>query len=594
MKHTIQKINAPQNHKTTPHNGRLEDLRNQIARHKCNGFLIPRNDAYQGEYIPAADARLEWLTGFSGSAGLAIVLKNTAALFVDGRYILQAPQQVNTRAYKIINIRNTTPQAWLKKHAPDQKIGFDPRLHTHAQCQQMQQDGIKIKAIANPIDAIWHDRPSAPQSTVKIFSNTRAGANSADKRKAITQILRKNGADYLIITAPENIAWLLNIRGNDVPHTPLILAFAVLEANRKCHWFISKTRTTPKIRAHLGRNVRLHPPEKLPQFLENLKGTIQYDPQNISVWLQAHIKKHETIEQPDPITLPKACKTNAELRGMRNAHIRDGLALTKFLYWLEQQISQKKPVDEISAAQQLEAYRAAHRHLRGLSFDTISATGANGAIVHYRVTTATNRRLKIGELYLVDSGGQYVDGTTDVTRTVLIGNKPSADTARAFTAVLRGHIALARAQFPHGTSGAQLDAIARAPLWEEGLDFAHGTGHGVGAYLSVHEGPQQISKSGTIPLKTGMIVSNEPGYYRPQKFGIRIENLQYVVASTKGMLGFRMLTRAPIDRRLILRAALTQYERQWLDGYHAEVYARLAPHLPPKMHPWLGRQCAPI
>lgn len=594
--------NDPSTHGGTK---RLSALRKAMRDGGLDGFIVPREDEFQGEYVPAANERLKWLSGFGGSAGLAVVMARKAALFVDGRYILQAPQQVDDTKFEIVLVSAQSPTAWLDRHLKKgQTLGLDPRLHSHQTVEGFRKlarrKGAKIKLVdTNPLDSIWLDRPPLPSSPVEPQPVKLTGKASMAKRQMLADTLAQNAVDAALISQPENIAWLLNIRATDVPHTPFALSFGLLHKSGKFDWYIEPARVSAKVRQHIGAGVKLVKPAAMMADLRKRKtARIGFDPASTPAVFTAALANGVAMD--DPCALPKACKTKAEITGTVNAHIRDGAALSRFLCWLETAAASGK-VSEIDAAMKAEALRAETGQLRDLSFDTISGTGPNGAIVHYRVTEATNRMLKPGDLYLIDSGGQYQDGTTDVTRTVLVGRKAAGkDQMAAFTRVLRGHIALAMVRFPEGTNGMQLDTLARAPLWAAGQDFDHGTGHGVGSYLSVHEGPQRISKGGLVPLQAGMIVSNEPGYYRAGKFGIRIENLQYVVAGSKPqggdrpMLGFAPLTLAPIERRLIDKKQLSQAEGAWLDAYHKSVRQQLRPLVDPKTAKWLDKVCQPL
>ena len=585
---------------------KLKMLRQRMAVQNIDAFIVPREDAFQGEYVPAANERLKWLTGFGGSAGLAVIMARRAAIFVDGRYILQAPDQVDTKLFEIVPIAKTGPTKWLEKHLrKNQRIGLDPRLHSLAFAGHFellaQRTQCEIDFVEeNLIDSIWSDRPPLPDTAVIAHPERLAGINSFDKRRKLGRQLADDGQSAMLVTQPENIAWLLNIRGDDVPHTPFALSFGILAQSGRFDWFIAPQRVDKNTREHIGDKVMLHAPDKLATALTKLKGCVRLDPNTTPIWFTAHLTQAEISHGEDLCTHAKARKTPAEIRGAKAAHLRDATALCRFLCWLDNHAGRGK-LTEIDAARKVEALRIETGKLRDLSFDTISGSGPNGAIVHYRVTHATNRELRNGDLYLVDSGGQYIDGTTDVTRTVIIGNKPPPVGAiDAFTRVLRGHIALAAARFPTGTNGMQLDTLARGPLWMAGQDFDHGTGHGVGSYLSVHEGPQRISKGGLVPLAPGMIVSNEPGYYAESRFGIRIENLQYVrPAKAKGdkhrdMLEFEPLTLAPIDRRLIDISALTTDEKNWLNTYHTTVLEKVGPRVDDKVAGWLKKACRPI
>ncbi len=581
-------------------------LRARMVKMKIDGFIVPREDEYQGEYVPAANERLKRISGFGGSAGTAIIMARKAALFVDGRYILQAPEQTDTKIFTIVDIMKTGPSLWLAETVKkNQCIGIDPRLHSAAAvkvyAERLEAKGAKLKLLdENPLDADWEDRPDLPDSKVVIQPNRLTGKTSEDKRKELAAEMKKAGHDALLVAQPENIAWLLNIRAQDVPHTPFALSFGVLNKNASFDWFIRRSRVDATVRAHIGSGLRLHPQGEMEEWLVNLKDkTIALDPAHTPAWFISRLKDTTVKNVTDPCALPKAAKEKAEIKASITAHEMDGAALCNFLSWFDKEAGSGK-LTEICAAKQAEAYRAATGKLLDLSFDTISGTGPNGAIVHYRVTEKTNRRIKPGDLYLIDSGGQYQQGTTDVTRTVLVeGRTPPKGAIDAFTRVLRGHIALAMARFPHGTNGMQLDTLARAPLWEVGLDFDHGTGHGVGSYLSVHEGPQRISKGGTVALQEGMIVSNEPGYYKANAFGIRIENLQYVTPlkqakAERPMLGFEPLTLAPIDRRLIDKKQMAAAEIVWLNSYHTRVEKTLLAHVDKATKSWLKKNCRPL
>ena len=589
----------------------LKQLRAQLTARKLDGFIVPREDEFQGEYVPEANERLKYLTGFGGSAGTAIVLAKKAAVFVDGRYILQAPQQVDKRVFDILNLMQNPPSQWLAAQAkPGFDIGIDPKLHSEAAVQayrdRLAAKGARLVFVEdNPLDAIWQDRPALPQTLVRAHPDKLAGVPSLDKRKVLAQQMKAAGLDRLLIAQPENIAWLLNCRASDVPHTPFALSFGILNKNASFDWFIDSARVSQAVRQHIGRGLRLLAPEKLAKTLNAIKAeSLAYDPSHTPAWFGAQLVHANIHRQPDPCALPKANKTKAEIKASTEAHIMDGTALCNFLAWLDKN-SRAGKLSEIDAAKKAEAYRAATGKLLDLSFDTIAGAGPHGAIVHYRVTEKTNRLLKSGDLFLIDSGGQYQKGTTDVTRTVFIdapkGKKatPPKGAIEAFTRVLRGHIALAAVRFPQGTNGMQLDTLARAPLWDVGQDFDHGTGHGVGSYLSVHEGPQRISKGGLVALQDGMIVSNEPGYYAAGKFGIRIENLQYVrpAKTAKGrraMLEFETLTLAPIDRRLIDKTMLSPAEVTWLNAYHARVEKTLSSKVDKATRSWLKANCKPL
>jgi Xaa-Pro aminopeptidase len=569
---------------------RLQALRAKLGAMGFDGFLVPRADEHQGEYVPPSAERLAWLTGFTGSAGLAVVLKDRAALFVDGRYTLQAGEQIDTARIEPVHSAEKTPRAYLEEHLrPGMTLGYDAWLKPVPE---------------NPLDAVWRDRPAPPQGAVMIQPFAFTGKESAEKRLEIARSVSEAGADAAVLTLPDSIAWLLNIRGADIKHNPVPLSFAILNADGTLDLAIEPAKLSEEVHTHLGNGVRLHAPNAFLDLLSGLGKSgkrVLADPATAAATIfQALEDGGATVKRgADPCLLPKACKSEAEIAGARAAHKRDGAALCRFLAWLARE-APGGTVDEITAVKRLEAFRAETGALVDLSFDTISGAGPNGAIVHYRVTTKTNRKIEPGELFLLDSGGQYRDGTTDVTRTIAVGTPPE-DARRRFTLVLKGHIALARARFPEGTNGAQLDALARAALWAEGFDFDHGTGHGVGSFLSVHEGPQRISKGGHgAALKPGMIVSNEPGYYKTCAYGIRLENLlvvkpvEPVEGGERAMLSFETLTLAPFDTALVDPALLTAEERAWLNAYHAHVFDVIGPQVDPRTHGWLKAATAAV
>lgn len=592
---------------------RLAAVRAELARRSLDGFIVPRADAHQGEYVPASEERLAWLTGFTGSAGLAIVLGEAAALFVDGRYTLQARAQVDGALYAFRHVSEEPAGAWLEETVqPGSVIGYDPWLHTPRQIEAfrraVEKAGARLVAVeSNPVDAVWPDRPGGPTGPVRAHALDYAGEASSEKRATIARSVRDAGADAVVLTLPESIAWLLNVRGDDVPHTPLPLSFAILRADGAVDWFIEPTRVGEAVRAHVGDGVAIHGPAAFGTALDAFADrAVLVDPETAAAWVAERLAAAgaRLVHGPDPCLLPKARKNAAELEGARAAHLRDGRAVIRFLEWLDLHAVARAEagngIAETEAADRLLACRAENELFQDLSFDTISGAGPNGAIVHYRAMPGADRRLGVGELYLVDSGGQYPDGTTDITRTVAIG-RPSAEMRERFTLVLKGHIAIATARFPRGTSGHQIDVLARAALWRAGLDYDHGTGHGVGSYLSVHEGPQRISKApGKIALEPGMIVSNEPGYYKTGAYGIRIENLVTVVESPAGhadardMLAFETLTVVPIDRRLIDLDLLTGDEIAWVDAYHARVREAHGPYLGAASQAWLTAATRPL
>jgi Xaa-Pro aminopeptidase len=591
---------------------RLAALREQLKAEKLDGFVVPLTDEHMSEYVGSYAQRLAWLTGFQGSAGSAVVLPEEAAIFVDGRYTLQVRQQVSATEWSYQSVPETSTTQWLEEHAPEGgRIGYDPWLHTSDWVKRARQAlasrGAELVAVdRNPIDEIWKDRPEASKAHLVVQSDQYAGKSAAEKRTEIGDWLAAHHADAAVLSALDSIAWAFNIRGADVTHTPVALAYALVHADGTADLFVASEKIGPEVRQHLGNGVRLHERYAFEGALSELKGkTVVVDPERAVAAIFEALEKAGAKILPlrDPTILPKATKNRAEIAGQKAAQERDGAVISKFLRWVEQE-APKGELDELIASDHLEALRRENPELRDLSFDTISGAGPNGAIVHYRSSEKTNRKLEKGTLYLIDSGGQYVDGTTDITRTVPIG-EPTAEMRDRFTRVLKGHIAIATAVFPKGTRGSQLDSFARRPLWEAGLDYAHGTGHGVGSFLAVHEGPQRISPVGSSqsggdePLQPGMIISNEPGYYKTGEYGIRIENLVLVVdreieGAEREMLGFETLTFAPIDQRLIDVEMLEPEELVWLNCYHAHVMARIGPNLSGADLAWLQEACAPI
>jgi Xaa-Pro aminopeptidase len=584
-------------------------IRAAMAKQALDGFLIPHEDEHQNEYLPAANDRLAWATGFTGSAGAAVILKDRAAIFVDGRYTLQVRAQVDESLYEVRDLVEGGVPAYLRDAAKaGWTIGYDARLHSPEALERLRaaaaRAGAVLKAVeTNPLDEAWgRGRPAQPLAPVVPHPLKYAGEDSASKRARVGKALAEEGAQAAVLTAPASIAWLFNIRGGDVIRSPLPLAQAILEADGTARLFLDPAKVTPELPAWLGNGVRLETPGDLAAALSDLKDRkVLVDPAQTSAWYFEALKDAgaEPMRGSDPCALPRACKNAVEVEGARRAHVRDGAALSSFLHWVGTQAQEALP-DELAIVAKLEAFREATGALKDLSFDTIAGAGPNGAIVHYRPTTRTSRRVEPGSLLLVDSGAQYLDGTTDVTRTVAIG-EPSAEMAERFTLVLRGHLALARVRFAGGTTGSALDALARAPLWSAGLDYDHGTGHGVGSYLGVHEGPQRIAKMpNSVALAPGMIVSNEPGYYKTGAYGIRIETLQVVTPPSqipggeRPMLGFETLTLAPIDRRLVVRDLLNAEEREQLDAYHARVLAEVGPLVSADVAAWLQEVCAPI
>jgi len=587
--------------------GRVAALRAELARRNLTGFVVPRADRQQNEYLPASEERLAWLTGFTGSAGAAVVLADKAAVFVDGRYTVQADAQVDKAVFAIEHLVDTPPNQWLATTAKaGDRIGYDPWLHTSDGVERLQQAcaeaGAALVAVeSNPIDALWRDRPAPPAGKVTLRDIKLAGESAADKLRRVRAELDKTKTDALVVSDPQNVAWTFNIRGSDIAHTPLALAFALILRDGKPRLYVAPDKLGSSERAALQDIADIRTPDDLTRDLAGLKDkSVRLDQTSAVAALSKIVSEHggKPVGGADPITLMKAVKNHAEIAGARAAHLRDGAAVTRFLAWLDRE-APKGTLTEIDAVAALETFRRDTGLLKDVSFPTISGAGPNGAIVHYRVTRESNRKLGMNELFLIDSGAQYEDGTTDITRTVAIG-EPGEEMRDRFTRVLKGHIAIATAVFPESTTGAQLDTLARVSLWQAGLDFDHGTGHGVGSYLSVHEGPARISKLGTVPLRRGMILSNEPGYYKTAAYGIRIENLELVIAAPepagaeKPLNTFEALTLAPIDRRLVDTRMLTAKERHWLDSYHARVNELVAPLLDEERRVWLAAAARPL
>ncbi|HEX8481413.1 MAG TPA: aminopeptidase P family protein [Allosphingosinicella sp.] len=591
---------------------RLAALREQLKSDRLDGFVVPLTDEHMSEYVGSYAQRLAWLTGFQGSAGAAAVLPQEAAIFVDGRYTLQVRDQVDGRHWSYQSVPETSIAEWLGAHAPDGgRIGYDPWLHTRDWVARAKEalagKGAELVPVQrNPIDAVWADKPQPSKARLAVHPDVFTGKSSAAKRQEMADWLHKQKADAAVLSALDSIAWTFNVRGQDVEHTPVALSFAIVNEDGTADMFIASEKIGDDVRQHLGNGVRIHERHAFEPHLRSLAGkTVIADPERAVAAIFEALEKAgaKVVQKRDPSVLPKAIKNQAEIEGHRAAQTRDGAALSRFLHWLSVE-APRGGVDELIAAAKLQQFRQECGDLRDTSFDTISGAGPNGAIVHYRVSEETNRGLEMNSLYLVDSGGQYPDGTTDVTRTVAIG-EPTAEMRDRFTRVLKGHIAVARAVFPEGTRGSQLDSFARRFLWEAGLDYAHGTGHGVGAYLSVHEGPQRISPAGSSQsggdetLRAGMFLSNEPGYYKTGEYGIRIENLilvepREIEGAEKKMLGFETLTFAPIDRTLIEAGMLSSEERDWLNAYHARVLEVVGRQLDGEARAWLEGGCAPL
>jgi Xaa-Pro aminopeptidase len=581
---------------------RLAALRQVLAAEGLAGFLVPRSDAHQGEYVAARDERLQWLTGFTGSAGFCIVLPEVAGVFIDGRYRTQVKAQVDLSVFAPVPWPEVKPADWLRDKMAAGEIGFDPWLHTADEIERLraglEESGITLRPARNFVDAIWPDQPGPPIGRAFVHPDALAGETSADKRARLAETLRATGQRAAVLTLPDSLCWLLNIRGADVPRNPILHGFAVLHDDARVTLFVDAAKIDDAVRAHLGPQVSLRPPQAFVPALHTLQGPVRVDKATAPLAVSQELEEAgvEVAWGDDPCRLPKARKTAAEVAGMREAHLRDGAAMVEFLCWLDRQ--PPGSLSEISVVRALEGFRRATNALHDISFDTICGSGPNGAIMHYRVTEETNRAVGRDELLLVDSGAQYLDGTTDITRTVAIGD-PGDEARACYTRVLQGLIAISRVRWPRGLAGRDLDPLARFALWVEGQDFDHGTGHGVGAFLSVHEGPQRLSRISEVPLEPGMILSNEPGYYREGAFGIRLENLIVVqeappLGDNRRQLSFETLTFVPFDRRLILAGLLSPAERAWVDQYHGETLARLAPRMAGATLDWLKAACAPL
>ena len=588
---------------------RIADMQKQMERRRIDAYIVPRTDEHQGEYIPENAERLHWLTGFSGSAGSCVVTNDTAALFVDGRYTVQARFETDPKTITVVPMAEKPAEVWIFENLPDSSvIGFDPKLFTLAQIERLKTrlapKSIKLKAIRpNLVDKLWgQERPEPPSGAITLHKIDNAGEAVEAKLETIRSALKETGADAVVLSARESIAWAFNLRGSDVAHTPVFSSFAIIHQRAKPELFLDTSKLTSKARDATRQIAKVTAYDKFWDRLKALKEagkTVQIDPNVASFEIARLLGGARKIKRAaDPCVAPRAIKNSTEIAGARLVHERDGAAVAKFLAWLESAAA-RGDLDEITAAQKLEEFRAETGELKEISFDTIAGSGPNGAIVHYRVNTKTNRVLKPGELFLVDSGAQYAEGTTDITRTVAIGN-PSAEMRERFTLVLKGHISVATTKFPKGTRGRDLDPFARRALWQAGLDYDHGTGHGVGSYLSVHEGPISISRVANALVQPGMIISNEPGYYKEGGYGIRIENLILVneLEKPKGgerpMMSFETLTLAPIDRQLIDKALLTDEERAWLNDYHARVLAKIGPAVDKATKAWLKEACAPL
>lgn len=587
-----------------PSRTRVGLLRAELRKRKLTGFLVPRADEFQGEYVPAYAERLRWLTNFSGSAGVAIVTLKKGAIFVDGRYVIQVRQQVDEKIFQPFHLIEEPPATWIAKNLREgDRLGFDPWLVTAGQACSFREAckgvGATFVALAgNPIDSVWKDQPARPMTAAVSQPTQFAGRSAADKIRDLQKGLE---ADAVVLTQPDSVAWLFNLRGFDVPHTPVVHAYAIVPRRGKAELFIAAEKLTGEARIHLKKIAQIRPPQDIDKALKSrAKSRVLIDPAWTPERLRAVLARAgaEIVTAPDPISLPKARKNRVEQEGARAAQKRDGVAVSRFLRWLEQE-APKGGLTELAVAAKLRSFREATGELKDLSFETIPASGPHAAIPHYHATAESNRKLGLGEIFLIDSGGQYIDGTTDITRTVIVG-EPTAEMKDRFTRVLKGMIGLSMVRFPKGTTGSQIDVLARQHLWQAGLDFDHGTGHGVGAYLSVHEGPARINKSDRTALEPGMILSNEPGFYSQGHYGIRIENLimvqeaKPVDGGERPMMGFETLTLAPIDRRLIAVELLSEEERRWLNAYHARVLKEVGDHLGGEELAWLKGACAPL
>ncbi len=580
---------------------KLAELRAELRHQGVDAVIVPRADEHLGEYVPARAERLAWLTGFTGSAGLAAVTAERACVLSDGRYILQMQAQTDPDVWERRHMVEQPAAAWLAE-AGVTRVGYDPRLIAEDGLKPYAEAGLSMVPLPrNPIDAIWHDQPAAPLAPARAHPLALSGRESADKRADIAASLRAQNQDAAIVTDPASLAWLFNIRGDDVPFTPFALGFTLIDSTGLCTLFMDGAKLGPDTRSWLGNAVALAEPSSLATHLGRLAGKrVRVDPAAQPAWFAQTLRQAgaEVVSGMDPCMLPKACKNEVERQGSRNAHARDAVAVVRFLHWLDTAAGH---ATEMSASAKLFAFRAAQDHFRGESFPAISGAGEHGAIMHYRVSPETDRAINRNEVYLIDSGGQYADGTTDITRTVWTGPDAAPAMVRdRYTRVLQGHIAIDTLVFPAGLCGPHIDSFARAALWQQGLDFDHGTGHGVGSYLSVHEGPVSLSRAARmVPLAAGMILSNEPGFYAPGQFGIRLENLVLVremvfAAATKPFLGFETLSWAPFDRRMIDVAQLSPAQRNWVDGYHARVHGMVAPHVEPEIQDWLARGCAKL
>lgn len=589
---------------------RLKALRKVMKTQNIDGFLVPRADAHQGENVAPCDERLAWLTGFTGSAGSCAVLLDKAGVFIDGRYRIQVKTQIDLACFSPVHWPETTVADWLVENLPKGGVvAFDPMLHSYDEIKTLTKAlkpaGIKLRRSENLVDMVWEDQPEPPQAVITPYPIEFSGLPSSKKRSAIAKTLIENKLGAFVLTLPESIAWLLNIRGNDVANTPVVLCFAVLKSDASLDLFVDPAKINQGLIDHLGPEIHLHNSTDLENFLQSMTGSIGVDRMTAPVWISDQIVNPNSQNQSskrvwfdDPCILPKACKNPTELAGTRSAHLRDAVAMVEFLRWVDETVPQGS-ISEIDVAKKLESFRHKTNALTDISFETISASGPNGAICHYRVDENSNRTIQNPDLLLVDSGGQYLDGTTDITRTIAIG-KPTADMVKMSTLVLKGMISISTLRWPAGRAGRDIDGFARAALWQQGFDYDHGTGHGVGTYLGVHEGPARISSQSDVPILPGMILSNEPGYYRENAWGIRIENLLIVLhpsiptTGDREMLGFETITWVPIDHRLIDPTLLNATELDWINSYHQQVFEKIGPLLAGETLVWLKSACQPV
>ena len=586
---------------------RLTAIREWLAQHQIDALLVPHEDEYLGEYVPAHNERLHWLTGFTGSAGAAVITQEKAAIFVDGRYTVQVTKQVPAELFEYRHLIEEPALDWIKENvANGASIAIDPRMHSSAWLNAAQtklMGAFELKILdTNPIDQIWHDRPEPFVSEVRLMPTDSVGQSSESKRREVAELIKQAGADSAIITALDSVCWLLNVRGLDVSRLPVLLSHAILHSDASVEFFLDPARLPADFESHVGPGLSVYAPEQLQSRLEALQGKqVLLDPAISNAWFKLVLQNSgaSVVSAADPCLMPKAAKNDVEIAGMKACHIRDGVAMTKFLCWLDSEVASGNLHNEATLSDTLESFRKEDPTLMDLSFDTISAAGSNAAMCHYNHENQPEPgQLEMDTLYLVDSGGQYLDGTTDITRTIAIG-QPNEEMIKQFTLALKGHIGVARARFPKGTRGYQIDTLARQHLWAEGYDYDHGTGHGVGHFLSVHEGPASISKKHVdVPLLEGMVLSNEPGYYRADAFGIRIENLELVVEKqTSGdfpVLAFESLTRCPIDTRNINVNMLTRPELAWLNDYHQKVWDDISPLVEGEVKEWLRAATQPL